>query len=261
MVENRALHKMNPQTRFSNRAEDYAKYRPSYASEAIDCILEGIKEEDQLIAADIGAGTGISSRLLADRGMRVFAIEPNVTMRQVAEAHSLVEFRDGSAEATRLPDKSVDLITCFQAFHWFKFEPTLQEFARILKPTGKIALLWNDRDIEGNDQFTIEHNSAIVQAASKSPILSRLGGNSNLFINSLFPDVTHYLFPYQQALTKEALIGLALSASYIPKAGDQHKQLIDDLTKLHQKYSNAQDLVFLHYQTSLYLTKLASSNN
>ena len=97
-------------------------------------------------------------------------------MRQVAEVHPLVEFRNGSAEATKLSDKSVDLVTCFQAFHWFNLEPTLKEFARMLKAKGKIALLWNDRDVDGDDQFTCEHNYIITQASNKSPILSRLAG-------------------------------------------------------------------------------------
>ena len=176
MAENPGLHEMNPQRRFSNRAENYSKYRPSYPTEAIDCILQGLETKSQLVAADIGAGTGISSRLLADRGVRVIGIEPNVAMRQVAEVHPLVEFRNGSAEATKLSDKSVDLVTCFQAFHWFNLEPTLKEFARILKAKGKIALLWNDRDVDGDDQFTCEHNYIITQASNKSPILSRLAG-------------------------------------------------------------------------------------
>ena len=125
MAKNPGLHQLNPQSRFSDRAEDYAKYRPSYPTAAIDCILQEFKEKSPLIAADIGAGTGISSRLLADRGVRVIAIEPNAAMRQVAEAHPLVEFRHGSAEATKLPDKSVDLVTCFQAFHWFNNDKCL----------------------------------------------------------------------------------------------------------------------------------------
>ncbi len=255
MAENPVLHQMNPQSRFSNRAEDYAKYRPSYPIEAIDCILAGLEGKDQLIAADMGAGTGISSRLLADRGVKVIAIEPNATMRQVAKAHPLVEFRDRNAEITTLPDKSVDLVTCFQSFHWFNPEPTVKEFDRILKAKGKIALLWNDRDIYGDDQFTCEHNELIIEASNKSPILSRLGGKSYSFIKSLFPNVNHSIFPYQQALTNDALIGLAMSASYIPKLGNKYQQLIDDLTKLHQQYSNTQGLVFLHYKTSVYLTE------
>lgn len=86
---------MNPLSRFSDRAADYAKHRPSYPTPAIDAILEGFGEPPQLVAADIGAGTGISSRLLAERGVRVIAIEPNAAMREAASPHPLVEFREG----------------------------------------------------------------------------------------------------------------------------------------------------------------------
>ena len=126
------LHEMNPQGRFSNRAENYAKYRPSYSSEVVDRIINNFNLN--IVAVDIGAGTGISSRLLADREIKVMAIEPNEAMRGAAEIHPLVEFRDTSAENTGLGDNSVDLVTCFQAFHWFKPELTLKEWARILKP-------------------------------------------------------------------------------------------------------------------------------
>jgi ubiquinone/menaquinone biosynthesis C-methylase UbiE len=113
------LHTMNPLSRFSDRVADYVKYRPSYPAAAIAIILAGLGNSAQLIAADIGAGTGISSRLLAERGISVIAIEPNTEMRQAAESHKLVEVREGTAEVTNLPDASVDLVTCFQSFHWF----------------------------------------------------------------------------------------------------------------------------------------------
>ncbi len=151
-LEETPLHTMNPLSRFSDRAADYAKYRPSYPDQAIATILEGLGNPSQLVAADIGAGTGISSRLLAERGVRVLAIEPNPSMREAASPHALVEFRNGTAEATNLPDSSVDLVTCFQAFHWFDPAPTLWEFHRILKPSGRLALVWNDRSQE--DEFT-----------------------------------------------------------------------------------------------------------
>jgi SAM-dependent methyltransferase len=250
------LYQMNPQGRFSDRAGDYAKYRPSYPSEAIDWILKGLGESSQLIAADIGAGTGISARLLADRGVKVIAIEPNAAMRQVALAHPLVEFRDGSAENTKLPDNSVDLVTCFQAFHWFNPEPTLTEFTRILKPEGRIALVWNDRDLDGGDRFTREHDYIITQASNNSPIHSRLDGKSGAFIKSLFPLVSHHIFSSQQAFAKDSLIGLAMSASYIPQEGKAHQQLLKDLTNLYQKYCDEQSLVYLKYKTSVYLTSL-----
>ncbi|MGL4879532.1 MAG: class I SAM-dependent methyltransferase, partial [Waterburya sp.] len=139
MKDTPALHNLNPQDRFTSRADDYAKYRPSYPTAMIDCIVAELDNLSQLVAADIGAGTGISARLLADRGIKVIAIEPNEAMRQAAQVHPLVEFRHGSAEDTKLPDASVDLVTCFQAFHWFNPEPTLKEFTRILKPQGRLV--------------------------------------------------------------------------------------------------------------------------
>ena len=166
------LHTMNPLSRFSDRAADYAKYRPSYPDEAIAILLEGLGNPSQLVAADIGAGTGISSRLLAQRGLRVIAIEPNEAMREAASPHPLVELGDGSAEVTNIPDASLDLVTCFQAFHWFNPEPTLVEFHRILKPTGRLAVVWNDRD--RNDELT-QGYSCLVEIASKNhPAESRM---------------------------------------------------------------------------------------
>jgi SAM-dependent methyltransferase len=250
------LYQMNPQGRFSDRAEDYARYRPSYPSEAIDCILEGLGEPNSLIAADIGAGTGISSRLLADRGIQVIAIEPNAAMREAAQSHPLVEYGDRSAENTELPGESIDLITCFQSFHWFDPEPTLTEFARILKPGGKIALIWNDRDFKGQDEFTRQHECIIAQASNNSSIHSRLDGHLYSSLDSLFPSVERYTFPYQQAFTRDSLIGLALSASYIPRSGKAHQLLIENLTELHQEYCDRNGLVYLQYKTNIYLCYL-----
>ena len=157
------LHQMNPLSRFSDRAGDYSKYRPSYPEEAIATILAGLENPSQVVAADIGAGTGISSLLLAQRGVRVLAIEPNQAMREAAVLHPLVKFQDGKAEVTNLPDTSVDLVTCFQAFHWFDPEPTLVEFHRILKRSGRLALVWNVPDQD--DEFT-ENYTHLVQLAS-----------------------------------------------------------------------------------------------
>lgn len=117
---------------FSNRAQEYARYRPSHSVDAISAILDGLASSSQLVAADIGAGTRIASRQLGDWGVEVIAIEPNKSMIQAAAHHPLVEFKAGTAENTTLPDNSVDLVTSFQAFHWFDPLPTLQEFHRYI---------------------------------------------------------------------------------------------------------------------------------
>src|SRR5262245_49009958 len=93
---------LDPTGRFTQRADDYAVYRPTYPAAAIDAILDGLGAPARLVAADVGAGTGIASRLLAERGVRVLAVEPNAAMRAVAAAHPRVEAHVGTAEATGL---------------------------------------------------------------------------------------------------------------------------------------------------------------
>jgi ubiquinone/menaquinone biosynthesis C-methylase UbiE len=251
MNDTPALYNLNPQGRFTSRADNYAKYRPSYPTEIIDYIVAQLKNKSQLVAADIGAGTGISSRLLAEKGIQVIAIEPNEAMRDVAQMHPLVEFRHGSAEDTKLPDNSVDLVTCFQAFHWFNPESTFKEFARILKPQGKLAVVWNNRDRD--DKFTNEY-SRLTQIVSDNNCELRYGTERYLHQPYGFNTVRHLVFPYQQALSSQALVGRAMSTSYIPQSGEKHSRFIQDLHQLHQKYRDDKGLVYLQYQTSLYFT-------
>ena len=245
------LHQMAPQSRFTNRAEDYARYRPSYSSAIIDCILQGLNT-DRLIAADIGAGTGISSRLLADRGVKTIAVEPNAAMREAAQRHPSVEWNDGNAENTKLSDAAVDLITCFQAFHWFDPEPTLKEFARILKPKGRLAAVWHNRDRD--DKFTSEY-SELTRIVSEGDSELRYGTEKFLRNTPLFDPVRHLIFSYQQALNLPGLVGRAMSTSYIPQTGAKHARFIQDLTELHRQYCDKEGLVYLQYKTSLYLTE------
>ena len=246
------LHQMSPQERFSNRAEDYAKYRPSYPSQAIDCILEELGESNRLIAADIGAGTGIASRLLADRGVEIIAIEPNAAMREAAEPHSLVQFKDGNAENTKLEDDSVDLITCFQAFHWFNPEPTLKEFARILKPKGRLAAVWNNRDRQ--DKFTREYDRLMKISSKAKSKPSRTDRIESLRNTPLFSSVCHLVFSDRYALNRDGLIGRAMSASYVPKAGKVNEKITRKLNKLYDRYCDDNGLVYFKYKTDVYLT-------
>jgi SAM-dependent methyltransferase len=244
---------MNPPERFNNRAEDYANYRPSYPSEAINCILEGLDEPSSLIAADIGAGTGIASKLLADREIRVIAIEPSANMRKEATPHPLIQFEGGSAENTQLENNSVNLVTCFQAFHWFNPEPTLTEFARILKPGGKLAAVWNNRDRA--DKFTREYGHIMKIVANSKPQLHKERIKS-LHNTSLFSAVRHHVFSYQYALDRDGLIGRAMSASYVPKTGKIYEKLTKKLNRLYDKYCSDAGLVNFKYKTNVYLTSV-----
>jgi ubiquinone/menaquinone biosynthesis C-methylase UbiE len=131
-------------SKFTSKAENYAKYRPSYPKEVIDLIFSE-SGKNKLTFADFGSGTGIMSELLLKRNGIVYAIEPNEDMRKEAEARlsSNKNFHSipGSAENTTLNADSVDVIVCAESYHWFDNEKTLLEMKRILKPEGLVFLL------------------------------------------------------------------------------------------------------------------------
>jgi ubiquinone/menaquinone biosynthesis C-methylase UbiE len=140
---------------FTGLAGDYAKFRPGYAPQVATAILGLLGRDTASIdAADVGAGTGIWTRILAARGLHsVVAVEPNDDMRgQGLETSrdTAVAWRKGSAEATGLPDGSVDLVTMASSFHWADFDKACDEFHRILRPRGVFVALWNPRFIEAN---------------------------------------------------------------------------------------------------------------
>ncbi len=140
---------------YTGLAADYAKFRPGYAPQVATAILSYVRRDWATIhAADIGAGTGIWTRMLAERGLRsVVAVEPNDDMRAQGVETSRdtnIVWRKGSAEATDLPDGSADLVTMASSLHWADFDRACDEFHRILRPAGVFAALWNPRFLEAN---------------------------------------------------------------------------------------------------------------
>lgn len=251
------LHTRNPLGRFSDRADDYARYRPTYPAEAIALILNGLGDPATLVAADIGAGTGISARLLAERGVQVWAVEPNLAMREAAVPHALVQFCDGTAEQTGLPDASVNLITCCQAFHWFNKRVALQEFHRILKPGGRVALMWNERD--STDPFVAEMDEVIRRVADRSVFDNGDRKSANpLAQSTLFSNFREHVLHWQYVLDLDGLKGLVLSSSYVPEEGDGRSKVLMDLeTLFHQWAERKEDRlqVSLSYRVLLYLAE------
>ena len=249
------LYNLNPLNRFSDKAENYTKYRPIYPDAVIDKILENLTSPNQLLAADIGAGTGIAARQLADKGVNVIAVEPNAAMREAAEKHQNVEWKNGSAEATNLSDTSVDLITCFQAFHWFNPEPTLTEFRRILKPKGRLAIVF--QEIDRKDEFTQVYGELSSKAANNRPPSDFSSKIESLRESSDFEYIDCYKFPYQQELDLPSLIGLAKSVSFISSEETVQKQLVDGLEDLYQRFCNSDGYVYLVYRNSVHLVSIS----
>lgn len=246
----RPLHEQQPLERFSDRAGDYARFRPGYPPAAIDAVLEGLGDPSRLEVADLGAGTGISARLLADRGARVLAIEPSAGMRDSAEPHPRVTWLAGQAERTGLPDAAADLVTAFQAFHWFDPEPALAEMRRILRPGGRVALVWNKRDRA--DPFTAAYGELVARLATTPPAEER-GSPAALAASPHFGGVRTVVIPHAQPLALEGILGRARSTSYLPQEGARAEELFREIEALHRRFAGAGGLVALAYATEVHV--------
>jgi ubiquinone/menaquinone biosynthesis C-methylase UbiE len=201
---------------FTGLAENYARYRPSYSADVLSAILGMIgKPASTLAVADIGAGTGIWTRLLADRKpASITAVEPNDDMRaQGAAAGGGIEWKKGSGEATGLSANSFDLVSMASSFHWVDFAAGTREFHRILKPGGVFVALWNPRYLEASPMLT-----EIEQKLSElNPKLSRVSSGKSPFVEELTARfANHPLFEpplylegrHSMQLTQEQYIGV-----------------------------------------------------
>ena len=236
--------------RFNDRAADYVKYRPSYPAAAIDAVLEGLGAPERLKAADVGAGTGISARLLGDRGVRVIAVEPGDAMRGAATPHPRVEWLSATAQATGLPAASLGLVLCAQSFHWFHSAEAIAEFARILEPGARLALMWNRRST--TDPFTVGYRQAIVDVGGEIVAERMPFRPAVVSEDGLFTAPERRAFPNGQRLDLDGLIGRAHSASYVPKTGAAGERLLALLRSLHARFADPDGFVTLVYETEVY---------
>ena len=139
----------DPKQRFSNRVEDYVRYRPGYPREILDVLRDECGLTPESVVVDVGSGTGLLTQLFLENGNVVYGIEPNAAMREAGEQF-LEKYRHFSsvaatAEATTLPDASADFVVAGQAFHWFDTRLVRAEFLRVLRADGWVAIIWNER--------------------------------------------------------------------------------------------------------------------
>ena len=248
--------------RFSGRASDYAKYRPGYPKEEILNILRGEIEFDaKNIVADIGSGTGILARVFLENGNKVFGIEPNDDMREVAEetlrSRKFVSVK-GTAENTTLPDKSADLISAGQALHWFDSASAPKEFKRIIAPNGYLCVIYNDRKVSNNrgEKFKImeDYEGIVKKYSGDRPKVERV---ENEALSAFFKGWRYkkFIFDNEQELDFEGLVGRLASASYMPKEGERFASMKQDLREIFDE-NERNGLVTLYYETGVFLGAL-----
>jgi len=246
--------------RFSNRVKDYVRYRPDYPAAIVTYLQQQFHLMPGSLVADIGAGTGISSRLFLDAGYKVIAVEPNQEMHDAAVdlLKDRIDFSrtGGTAEATELEDHSVDAIVAGQAFHWFDREKAKIEFTRILKPKAIVALMWNERSLQHGfgqayDELILRHARDYVEVNHRNIDLAD--------IEQFFSphSVQLHTFNNQQVFGFEGLLGRVLSSSYMPAHGDAgYQRMHQDLEQLFNTY-NENGAVAIHYTTKLYTGRLS----
>jgi SAM-dependent methyltransferase len=219
--------------RFADRAEAYAAYRPSYPEEAIDAVLEGLGDPSSLEIADVGAGTGISARLFAERGAHVIAIEPNEAMRSAAVDHPRVDWEAASADHTGLRDRSVDLVVACQAFHWFATPAVMSEMRRIAR--RRAAMLQYERD--ERDPFTKAYGEVVRAYALDDTETMRMHAIAAF---TRFPGarVTRSAFTSSQSLRLEGVLGRAASSSYLLNEGPEAEALARDLETIFERFES-----------------------
>ncbi len=263
-----------PTERFTSRVGDYAASRPSYPGRAIDAVLDGLGDPGSIIAADVGAGTGISTRLLLERGVGVIALEPNEAMRRRGETDTStwqrsrdgaarVRWTGGTGEATGLADRSVDLVLCAQSFHWLDAPVALREFARVLRRTpsgsgGRVAMLWNVHDVR--DPVMAAYRELVMRHASDPPrspwfrnddcALGAEAGRAAGFGGYRLIEVSNV-----QEVDRAGLMGRAFSSSYMPASGAARAAAERDLSLLFDRFARG-GLLSLRYVCEVHVAEL-----
>lgn len=250
-----------PTRRFASRVAHYIRWRPGYPPEVIEVLERECGLTPASVVADIGSGTGLLTRLLLDHGNRVFGVEPNPQMREAGEA-LLADYPRftsvaASAEATTLGDASIDLIVAGQAFHWFDRVAARREFARILRPGGFVALIWNERLVDSSE-FLREYEQLLCDYALDYREVDHRNIDEAVLAEFFAPaGFRHARFAHRQVFDLEGLRGRTMSASYMPEPGHpRFEPMIDALTACFVRHAQAGTVTF-DYAARVFYGRLA----
>ncbi len=249
--------------RFTSRVESYAKYRPGYPAEIVELLKTECGLTPSSIVADVGSGTGKLSEIFLANGNVVIGVEPNAAMREVAEElfkdQKLFRSVDGSAEATTLPDTSIDLIVAGQAFHWFDPIKTRTEWIRILKPGNWAVLIWNDRQLQTTpflsdyEQLLVKFGTdyAEVRHDKGMPMIEQFFAGDRFLMKG---------FPNTQVFDFDGLRGRVRSSSYTPEPSlPTFEPMMRQLQVIFDKHQK-NGYVNFDYETKVFYGQLSKSS-
>jgi ubiquinone/menaquinone biosynthesis C-methylase UbiE len=253
----------HPTQRFSSRVENYVRYRPGYPSAVIDLLKKECGLRPGAVIADIASGTGIFSRMLLENGNCVFGVEPNAEMRKAGEqflsAYPFFTSVAGAAEATTLPDHSVDFVTTAQAAHWFDREKARIEFSRILKRVGWAVLLWNERRTDSTP-FLREYEQLLLAYGTDYQNVRHERTTEG--IDAFFAPSPFQVrkFENHQKFDYAALEGRLLSSSYTPQSGDAgYASMLRELRRIFDTHQVSGRVAF-EYDTQVYYGQLGQTS-
>ncbi len=250
----------NSTTRFSDRVENYIKYRPFYPLEVLNVLKSECGLTENIVVVDIGAGTGKLTKLFLENDYKVLAIEPNKEMREAA-VNLLSQYSDftsiaATAEDTGLAENSIGLIVAGQAFHWFDPKKSKLEFSRILRPGGWVALIWNKRQVD-TTPFLREYESILQKHATDYEVVDHKNIGEDA-IAAFFSPGSFQLKTSQnnQLYDYEGLRGRCLSSSYTPNEGfSGYEALVTDLKQSFDRYQKDGVIAF-EYETQVFYGQL-----
>jgi SAM-dependent methyltransferase len=243
----------SPTARFSDRVENYVRYRPGYPLEVLDLLRVECGLLPRHIVADIASGTGVFTRLLLENGNSVFAVEPNPEMRAmgVQQLESIESLQsplqpndrfvsvDGTAEATTLRSASVDFVTAAQAAHWFDLPRARAEFARILRPEGWCVLIWNERRT-ASTPFLRDYEQLLLTYGTDYKEVRH--ERTTALIHNFFAP----------ALCQDGAAGRLLSSSYAPLEGHpSHAPMMQELQRIFRDHAKDGKVEF-EYDTRVF---------
>ncbi|PYS90358.1 MAG: class I SAM-dependent methyltransferase [Acidobacteria bacterium] len=244
--------------RFSDRVENYVKYRPGYPPAMLQFFKERLGLTTDSVIADIGSGTGISSKPFLENGNVVYGVEPNAAMRAAAESYLNVfnNFRSisGTSENTGMPERSFDLVIAAQAFHWFEPESTRRELKRIAKPDAYVCLIWNERQLDSTP-FLRDYEALLLKCANDYERVRHENIDETVLASFFEQDFQRATFANHQKLDFDGLKGRILSSSYMPNVGDpKFEPMENELKALFAKHAQGGKITIL-YDTNLFYTQ------